>query len=72
MKQLVINFTNYMNYEKDQQIVPLPEQITKFSMSYDGGRLVLKVNQEIVYSNSCAQNDFEIEAQIIVQTDIKE
>ena len=49
------------NGEDETNQVTLPKDVKQISVSYDGGRVSISINNKIIYENISAGNAFEIE-----------
>ena len=63
----MIEMTSYDYGDKVIDEYKLPEKITDFEVSYDGGRLTVYVNGEEVFYTALAGNDFTITVSQIKQ-----
>lgn len=57
----VIKYESYERNVKVEKVVTFKDDIKSISVSYDGGRFYLYLNEEEIYTNSLAGNNFLVE-----------
>lgn len=58
----MLTYYDYASFGKDEtKPVTLPKDVKQISISYNGGRVNISINNKMIYENISAGDDFEVE-----------